>query len=197
MLLKGICHYSSTRYSKVGVLKYVSIPTESSKKYWNSSKIFSSKIYCTNKLYSESRLRTVFLKHRPSKGPRLILKNKTIGGGTYFLSQNILRKSSKPPVCLLNTYDSVLLWKFWNSKTIKSITSADDIGQAYIRILYNQETKTEIKIVCRPNPTSWKVELFFPNRQICVVDIQSNHIYVHLIWSLKNNVVLIHISILD
>ena len=40
------------------------------------------------------------------------------------------------------------------------------------------------------------MELFFPNRQICVVDIQSNHIYVHLIWFLKNNVVvLIHIVV--
>ena len=37
------------------------------------------------------------------------------------------------------------------------------------------------------------MELFFPNRQICVVDIQSYHIYVHLIWFLNNNVVLIHI----
>ena len=89
------------------------------------------------------------------------------------------------------------LWEFWNSKTIKSITSADDIGQAHcfqipiLEFCITRKRKRKSKLFAVP--TSWKVELFFPNRQICVVDIQSYHIYVHLIWFLNNNVVLIHI----
>ena len=100
---------------------------------------------------------------------------------------------------ILNIYDFELLWNFeiQISKTIKAITSADNIGQAHcfqipiLEFCITRKRKRKSKLFAVP--TSWKVELFFPNRQICVVDIQSYHIYVHLIWFLNNNVVLIHI----
>ena len=114
----------------------------------------------------------VFLRHPPPfKGPRLILKNKTLAGGTNFFSpksQNILRKSSKPLVCSLEHiwfWTTMGILKFKNNKIYyisRRYRPGTLFPNTYIIILYNQETKTEIEIVCRPN--FMKSGIIFPKQ---------------------------------